>query len=178
MDFDSTYGLSEELATPEFVITRELAAPRELVFKAYTEVERLMQWWGPKGFTMLSATLELRPGGVFHYGMRAPNGAEMWGRWVFREIEVPQRLVFVVSFSAAAGGITPNPYISGWPLEMLSTTTFEQHALGTLLTVSAVPLNATMAEREVFESGYESMRQGFGGTFDQLAAYLATETKR
>ncbi len=60
---------------PEFSITRVFDAPRDLVWKAFTERERLMQWWGPKGFTMLDAKLDLRSGGVFLYGVRSPCGA-------------------------------------------------------------------------------------------------------
>ena len=62
----------------EFSFTRVFDAPRDLVWKAFTESERLMQWWGPKGFTMLVAKLDLRPGGVFHYSMRSPDGRAMY----------------------------------------------------------------------------------------------------
>jgi uncharacterized protein YndB with AHSA1/START domain len=178
MDFDSTFGLAEEFYTPEFVFTRELAAPRDMVFKAFTEADWLMRWWGPWGFTILYAKVDLRPGGEFHYGMRAPNGGEMWGRWVLREIVAPERLVFVASFSDAAGGITRNPYAPDWPQEMLCTTKFEELAGGTLLCVGAVPLNATMAQRTAFEDGYDSLHQGFKGTLDQLASYLASQVSK
>src|SRR5450432_1874612 len=87
----------------EFVISRTFDAPRSLVFNAWTDPEHLMKWWGPKGLTMLSSKLDLRPGGVFLYGMRTPDGRDMWGKWVFREIVTPQRLVFVVSFADADG---------------------------------------------------------------------------
>src|SRR5512143_3627345 len=56
------------VADGELVITRVLDAPRDLVWKAWTEPERLMHWWGPKGFVMQTVKLDLRPGGVFHYG--------------------------------------------------------------------------------------------------------------
>src|SRR5580704_13391744 len=80
--------LGERLATAgdEFAITRVFDAPREQVWKAFTESERLMRWWGPKGFTMQVAKLDLRPGGVFHYCMRSPDGRDMWGKFVYREI--------------------------------------------------------------------------------------------
>src|SRR5205823_4677268 len=83
----------------------------------WVEPDRLARWWGPKGFTMLSSTLDLRPGGIFHYGMRSPDGREMWGRWVFREVVAPERLVFVASFSDEAGGVTRHPFAPDWPLE-------------------------------------------------------------
>src|SRR5262245_13604342 len=131
----------------EFVVSRVFDAPRGLVFKAWTEEERLAQWWGPKGFTMCSCKLDLRPGGVFHYGMRAPNGAEMWGKWVFREVLAPERLVFVSSFSDQEGNTVRAPFSSDWPLGVLSTVTFIEHQGKTTITMRAVSLDATETER-------------------------------
>src|SRR5262245_11986036 len=156
-----------------FVITRVFDAPRELVFKAWTEAERLAQWWGPKDFTMLSCDLELRPGGALHYRMRAPNGAEMWGRWVFREIVKPERLVFVVSFSNSAGAITRAPFNPDWPLEVLSTGTFTEPEGRTPSAMEGGPIAGTGANVERFDSICGLMQQGWTGTLDQFADYLA-----
>src|SRR5205085_4388835 len=114
---------SSTTAAEEFTITRVFDAPRELVWKAITESERLMRWWGPKGFTMQVAQLDLRPGGVFHYSMRSPGGNDMWGKFVYREVVAPERLVFVNSFSDAEGNLTRNPFSPSWPLEILNTWT-------------------------------------------------------
>lgn len=95
------------------------------------------------------------------------------GRFVYREIVLPERLVFVVSFSNEPGGVTRHPFAANWPLEMLNTVTFETRGDKTLVTLTKVAINASDDERRVFQRGYESMKQGFGGTFDQLAAYLA-----
>jgi uncharacterized protein YndB with AHSA1/START domain len=157
----------------DFVITRNFDAPRELVFKAWTEAARLKEWWGPRGFEMLSLKLDLRSGGVFHYCMRAPNGSEMWGKFVYREIAAPERVVFVVSFSDVKGGLTRHPLSPSWPLEVLNTLTFTEHGGKTTLRLQSHPINATDEERKTFEAGHRSMQQGFGGTLDQLAAYLA-----
>ena len=81
-------------------------APRERVWKAWTEAEHLGNWWGPKGFDIVSVKLDLRPGGIFHYCLDRPEGQEMWGKFIFREIVPEQRLVFVVSFSDAEGGLS------------------------------------------------------------------------
>ena len=156
-----------------FVYTRVLAAPRELVFKAWTEQERLCRWWGPKGLRMETCRLDPRPGGLFHYLMRGPDGSEMWGRWVLREIVPPERLVFVNSFSDPEGGLSRHPMAPDWPAEMLLTVSFEEQDGRTIVTLRNEPINASEAERRVFEAGFDSMRQGFGGTFDQLAEYLA-----
>jgi uncharacterized protein YndB with AHSA1/START domain len=175
-----TAGTAKSNAAPnatacrEFVITRTFDAPRDLVWRAFTEAEHLKHWWGPKGFKMLSCKLDLQPGGVFHYGMQAPDGSVMWGKWVFREIFAPERLTIVISFSDANAGITRHPFAPVWPAEMLGTTTFTAHGRKTLLTSRTIAFNATADERNAFEAGFDSMEQGFTGTFDQLEAYLAT----
>jgi uncharacterized protein YndB with AHSA1/START domain len=160
-------------AAGEFVITRVFDAPRELVWKAFTEPERLLHWWGPKDFETLSCTVDLRPGGVFHYHLRSPDGQDVWGKFVYREIVAPERLVCIVSFSDEKGGIARHPFSPTWPLQILSTVTFVEHEGGTRLTVHWAPHAATESERETFEAGRDSMRQGWTGTLDQLAAYLA-----
>ena len=167
---------SKEATAPsdlEFVITRVFDAPRKLVWKAWTERERLMRWFGPKGFTMRAATLDFRPGGVFHYCLRSPDGQEIWGKFVYREIAAPERIVLVNSFSDEKGNLTHHPMSPTWPLEMLSTTTFTEHDGKTTITVRWAPLNATEFERKTFEAGHESMQKGWTGTLDQLAEYLA-----
>lgn len=155
-----------------FVITRVFDAPRDRVWKAWTEEERLKHWWGPQGFKVHTCKVDLRPGGVFLYGMTAPGGSQMWGKFVYREIVAPEKLVFIVSFSDPQGGVTRHPGSPGWPLEMLSTVTFEAQGGKTKVTVQWLPHNATEAERKTFDEGRDSMKQGWGGTLGQLADYL------
>jgi uncharacterized protein YndB with AHSA1/START domain len=155
-----------------FEITRVFDAPRDRVWKAWTEAERLKHWFGPKGFKTHTCKVDLRPGGVFHYGMKAPDGADVWGKFVYREIQAPKRLVFIVSFSDPKGGVTRHPGSPGWPLEMLSTVTFEEQGGKTKVTVQWLPHNATEAERKTFEEGRDGMKQGWTGTFEQFADYL------
>ena len=163
----------------DFVISRVFDAPRELVFKAFTEPERMKHWWGPKGFIVIAQTMDLRPGGMYHYGLKAPDGSTMWGRFVYREIAAPERIVLVNSFSDAKGGVTRHPLSASWPLELLSTFTFEDAGDGrTKLTISWLPINETDAERETFDRGRPSMTGGWSGTMEQLEAYLATLTGR
>jgi uncharacterized protein YndB with AHSA1/START domain len=158
----------------EFVIMRIFDAPRERVWRAWTEAKSLGKWWGPKGFDIVSVKLDLRPGGTFHYCLKSPEGQEMWGKFIFREIVPEQRLVFVVSFSDAEGGLARHPMSPDWPLMMLSTVTFADTGTGkTTITVKWVAYEATDKEREVFEAGKDSMRQGWTGTFDRLDDYLA-----
>jgi len=161
-----------ETPVEDFVISREFDAPRALVFKVWTQPEHLKQWFSPKGFTVLAAKMDLRPGGTYLYGMRTPDGKDMWGRWVLREIVAPERIVFINSFSDEKGGLTRHPFNPQWPLELLSTITFAERGARTTVTVRWAPLNATEVERKVFDAGRASMTQGWGGTMEQLGAYL------
>lgn len=159
----------------EFTISREFNAPRELVFNAWTEAERLAEWWGPKGFKIRVAKLDVRPGGVFHYSMTTPGGEDWWGRFVYREVVPPERMVFVSSFSDAEGGVTRAPFNPAFPLEVLSTITFTEHDGRTTITLRGVPLNASEEESKTFDGMVKSMQQGWTGTLDQLADYLGKQ---
>ncbi len=162
------------LAQKPFVISRTLDAPRELVFDVFTRPEEMKRWWGPKGFTVIASKMDLRPGGTYHYGMRAPDGTAMWGKFVYREIVRPQRIVLVNSFSNEDGGVTRHPVAPDWPLRMVTTFTFEDVGGGrTRFTTTWMPLDATEAECVTFDCGHDSMKQGWTGTLDQLEAHLA-----
>ena len=155
-----------------FVISRTFDASRDRVWKAWTEREQLLQWFGPKGFTMTTAKLDLRPGGTFHYCRCTPDGKEMWGKFVYRETVTPSRIVLVNSFSDAEGGLTRHPFSPTWPMEMLSTTTLAEEGGKTKLTIEWSPLNPTDEDRRTFDSSHDGMKQGWSGTFEHLADYL------
>ena len=161
-----------------FVLSRTFDAPRELVWKAFTEAELLAKWWGPKGFTVRVSKLDLRPGGLYHYCLRAPDGSDMWGRMAFREIAKPERLVWVNSFSDESGGVARHPGHLAWPLELLTTVTFEEKGGKTTLRIEWAPLGASEPEQKTFDENRPSMTMGWTGSLDQLAAVLAEETKR
>jgi uncharacterized protein YndB with AHSA1/START domain len=155
------------------IITRVFDAPRDLVWKAVTEAESLMHWWGPKGITPLTCEVDLRPGGTFRYSMRAPNGSVMWGKWVYGEIVAPESLVSVVSATDQEGNPMRNPMSPGHPLEVLFKMTLSERDGKTTMTISGTPYHATEEERKAFEAGLDFMEQGFDGTLGKLAAYLA-----
>jgi uncharacterized protein YndB with AHSA1/START domain len=158
----------------EFVISRVFDAPRELLWKCFTETRHLKEWWGPKGFKVIASKMNLRVGGTYHYGLRAPDGTAMWGKFTFREIIPQEKLVFISSFSDEGSGTSRHPLNKDWPLEMLSVFSFADEPGGrTRFTVRWQPYNATPAERQTFEAGRDGMQQGWNGTMDQLAAYLA-----
>jgi uncharacterized protein YndB with AHSA1/START domain len=168
--------VTETATTTDFTIARTFNAPRERVWKAFTSAEALGKWWGPKGSSIRVIAFDFRPGGIFHYAMAFQPGHDMYGRFIYREIEEPSRIVFVNSFSDANGGITRAPFPQlgdKWPLEVLNEMTFTEADGKTTISLRGGPINATEEERRTFASMADSMRQGFGGTFDQLEQYLA-----
>jgi len=142
------------------VIERVFDAPRSLVFKAWTDSERLARWWGPKGFTNPVCEIDARPGGAIRIVMRTPNGAEYPMKGVFREITDPERLVFTNIAIDAAGNLL---------IDGLTTVTFAEHGGKTKLTLhaSALALNAIAAAM------LEGMHAGWSESLDRLAEYLA-----
>ncbi|MGA3067563.1 MAG: SRPBCC domain-containing protein [Tepidisphaeraceae bacterium] len=110
----------------EVVITRMFDAPRELVWKAWTEQEMMAQWWGPRGFTNPVCKLDVRPGGSWHIVMKAPDGAEYPCGGVYREIIAHQRLAFTNDAVDKEGKIL---------LEGFTTVTFAEENGKTKLTL-------------------------------------------
>jgi len=158
----------------DFVMSRAFDAPRDLVWQCFTDPERMKEWWGPKGCKVVASKMDLRVGGTYHYGMKMPDGNVMWGKFVYREVTPPERLVFINSFSDENGGITRHPMSPSWPLELRTTFTFEEQPGGkTKLTLRWSTYNATAEEQKTFDEGVASMTQGWTGTLDQLTAYLA-----
>ena len=151
----------------EIIATRVLDAPRELVFDAWTRAEHVKRWWGPKGCTTPVCEIDLRPGGVFLRCMRSPEGQDFWVTGVFREVVVPERLVFTDSFADAEGNVLPaadDGSGSDVPVERLITVTFEEHAGSTRVTVRHDGLEPG-AERDL-----ES--QGWASGLESLAEYV------
>ena len=167
-------SVNSTISQSDFIISRAFDAPRALVWQAWTEEKHLQQWFGPKGVTIPVCKMDFRPGGSFHYCMRMPDGKEMWGKWLFREIVVAERLVLINCFSDANGGITRHPMSASWPLEMLSTTTFTEQNGKTTVTLRWAAHNATEEERRTFNTSHDGMNQGWTGTFEQLENYLVT----
>jgi len=162
-----------EKGSSQLTLTRVFNAPRELVFKAFTEADRMAKWWGPKGSEITIKKLDLRPGGVFHYSMAFGDNT-IWGLFIYREIVAPVRLVFVNCFSDKDGNKARSPFHPVWPLEILNTFTFTKQDGKTTLTIIGGPINASQQEVEAFEANIGNLQTGFKGTFDALDEYLAT----
>ena len=147
-------------AERELVITRIFDAPRELVFKAWTDPRHVAQWWGPKGFTNPVCEMDVRPGGALRIVMRAPDGADHAMKGVFREVVEPERLVFT-NIAVDAQGNTL--------LEGLTIVTFAEHGGKTKLTLqtSAAGVAAEAAQM------LAGMEQGWTQSLDRLEDCLA-----
>lgn len=110
-------------------ITRLFDAPRELLWKAWTEPEHFKKWWGPKHFTSPVSTINLRVGGRYLHCMRGPDGRDYWSTGVYREIVPPERIAFTDSFADEKGNIVPASHYGmpgDWPLELHVTVVFEE----------------------------------------------------
>lgn len=168
--------LGERVANPPFIISRTFDGPRDLFFELWTRSEHLAHWWGPKGSKVSSFTNDLRPGGVMHYALRMPDGMELWGRWVYREIVPPERLAFINSFADREGNLQQNPWDESWPAEMLTVVTFDERDGRTKVTVESQAIDASDVQRRTFAENHGSMEQGWGGSFEQLADYVAARS--
>jgi uncharacterized protein YndB with AHSA1/START domain len=155
-----------------FVLTRTFDAPRALVWEVFTKAEHLKHWMGPGG-ALSHATVDLKPGGLFHYGMAMPNGQVAWGKWTFVEIVPPEKLVVLVAFSDADRGITVHPMSATWPLETRSVMTLTEKDGKTTLRLEWTAYNATAEQQATFDAAHDSMNQGWGGTMAALETYLA-----
>ena len=140
------------------IITRIFDAPRELVWKAWTEPERMVKWQGPRGFTSTVERSDFRPGGAFRIHMRGPENDEHWTQGVFREIVAPQRLVMAGCWADAQGRpVGP---------ETTVTVTLENLGARTQLTLHQALFESVTA-RDAHNGGWNS-------SLDCLAEYLAT----
>ncbi len=144
----------------ELVLTRVFDAPRELVFKAWTDPKHVAQWWGPHGFTNPVCELDVRPGGAIRMHMRGPDGTLYPMTGVYEEIVEPKRLVF----TSAAQDEEGNPLF-----EVLSTVTFAEQGSTTTLTVKARVVKST-AEGAPYLEGMEA---GWTQSLERLETHLA-----
>lgn len=156
------------------IVTRELNAPRQLVFDAWTQTEHLNNWMFPKkGFTCEYISANITPGGSSLHKMTAPNGHEMWLLTKYEVVDSPGRLVFRQYISNEVGDILPNTQMPNWPKEMRATIQLDEIDGGkTKLQLIWEPVDPTQAEAETFEASRD--QDGWGSGLDQLTAYLET----
>lgn len=155
------------VADREVLITRVFDAPRDLVFRAWTDPAHLKRWFAPTGCTVQFARLDIRPSGAFHSCIRSPAG-DCWCSGVYREIVAPERIVFTMAVAdknghliePAAAGMDPD-----WPRETLVTVIFAERAGKTTVTLRQT-VSEALAKRTGAHPSWLSM-------LDRLAEGLA-----
>jgi uncharacterized protein YndB with AHSA1/START domain len=148
----------------EITMTRVFDAPRELVFKAWTDPEQLARWWGPHGFTNPVCETDPRPGGRWRIDMRGPDGTIYPNKGRYLEVVVPERIVYTddVDDDATAWGDAPPP-------STVQTVTFEDVGGGTRVTV-VVRVDSVEARDAMIEMGAVI---GWTESMERLEALLA-----
>lgn len=142
----------------EISMSRTFDAPRELVFKAFTDPELIPRWWGQRATTTIVDKLDVRPGGEWRFIQRQDDGTEYGFRGEFIEIVPPERLVQTFEFEPMPGHIVTD------------TATFEEHDGKTTVTTMS-RFNSKEDRDGMLQSGMES---GAAESYDQLAELLAT----
>ena len=149
----------------EIVITRVFDAPRELVWRAWTEPELVKKWWGPASFTAPVIQIDLRVGGKYLWSMRSDGRMEFWYIGVYREIVPPELIVLTQSMSDEHGNVISDGMPDGMAMEHLLTVTFEERDGKTTMILRHVGMPAgEMAE---------GAAGGWNESFDKLATALA-----
>ncbi|KFN51533.1 SRPBCC family protein [Arenimonas composti] len=155
----------------ELVISRRFAAPRERIWRAWSEAAALARWWGPPQRRTTVEALDFRPGGRFLF--RMDDGVDAWHAVLrYLAIEAPDRIQYDAAFCDAAGEAVPPPFDADWPLWIRYTVTFAEADGVTTLRLHGAAHAASDTQRAVFAGNFESMRGGFGASFARLQALL------
>jgi uncharacterized protein YndB with AHSA1/START domain len=144
---------------PTIVITRTVDAPRELVWKVWTDAKHIALWWGPNGFTNTIHSMDVKPGGEWRYIMHGPDGTNYPNRIVYREVVKPERLVYDHSGDEVGDIHT-----------FRATITFAEREAKTQIRMASV-FPSVAARDAVLKFGAV---EGGEQTLDRLAAYLPT----
>jgi len=144
----------------EIVLTRTFAAPRALVFEAWTKAEHVRHWYGCAAFDLVVCEIDFRVGGNYCFTMRTPEGVEHTMAGVYREIERPSRIVCTEHYET-----------TGFRTEdAIVTIAFDE--IDGRTTMTSTVLHPNRAQRDGhLNSG---MEHGAGETYDRLADYIAT----
>lgn len=156
---------------PSYVLERVFEAPRELVWKAWTDPKLLARWYGPNVETIIHE-LDVRPGGVWLNEMKWGDQSH-YQRAEFTEVVEPERLVCLMSNADADWNIAPNPNMPDWPRVLLTTVTFEATGDKTKMRLNWMPHEATAAEIACFAAAMDGMGKGWGAGMAVLEELLA-----
>jgi uncharacterized protein YndB with AHSA1/START domain len=156
---------------PTYVLERVFDAPRELVWKTWTDPELLPRWYGPNVETIIHL-LELKPGGLWLVEMKWAGNSH-YQRVEYTEVTPPERLVWLHSNSDAHWNIIPSPMMTDWPRVLLTTVTLEEDAGRTRMRLTWVPHEASEAEIACFAAAIDRMGKGWDAGMKLLAELLA-----
>jgi len=156
---------------PTYVLERVFDAPRELVWKTWTDAELLPRWYGPRVETIVHR-LDVKPGGLWLGEMKWGDNSH-YQRVEYTEVTPPERLVWLHSVSDADWNITANPMMPDWPRVLLTTVTFEEDNGQTKMRLTWVPHEASEVETACFTAALDGLNKGWGAGMELLAELLA-----
>jgi uncharacterized protein YndB with AHSA1/START domain len=146
----------------EIVTTRDINAPRDLVFEAHSSCEHLSKWWGPRRYEVADCEVDFRPGGAWRMVHRGSEGQEFGFHGEFREIVPPERITWTFEYEGMPGHVS------------VQTVSFEEHDGVTTITSTAV--FDSMEDRDgMLQSG---MEEGAAESMDRLEEYLEVLQER
>ena len=153
---------------PEYKLDRIFDAPRELVWRAWTDPKLLHRWYGPNVETIIHQ-FDLQPGGSWLNEMKWGSNS-MFSKMVFQEVVRPSLLVWHhYSFTDSEWNIAPNPKMADWPRKLLTTVAFEELGDKTNVRLTQIPMEATDAEIACFAAAMAGMNQGWGAGYAIMA---------
>ncbi len=156
---------------PEYLIDRTFDAPRELVWRAWTDPDVLQRWYGP-GVETIIHKFDLQPGGSWLNEMKM-GGNSNFQKVVFQEVTQPEILVWHhYSSTDSEWNITTNPMMADWPRLLLTTVKFEDVGDKTNVRLTQVPMEATDAEIACFAQAMAGMDNGWGSGYAILDELL------
>ncbi|MCF6285702.1 MAG: SRPBCC domain-containing protein [Candidatus Hydrogenedentes bacterium] len=156
---------------PEYLIDRVFDAPREMVWRAWTDPELLHRWYGP-GVETTVHQFDLKSGGSWLNEMKWGDKSD-FSKMVFQEVTEPERLVWHHSSTDSDWDIITNPMMPDWPRVLLTTVTFAAIGDKTKVRLTQVPLEATDAELACFAGAMANMDHGWGAGYKVLDEVLA-----
>lgn len=155
-----------------FTTSREYQFPVSTVFDFFSNEELFAQFWGSPGIPMKVAEANIIPGGLFHYYSELPDGGKMYGILKYGDIVYDESIEIISGFSDENQAWLRHPMAANWPLETKTIISFAETENGCTVTFAGHPINANAEEIALFESAFDGLTQGFGGTFNQLQAAL------
>ena len=161
---------------PEYSLNRVFDAPRELVWRAWTDPELLNRWYGP-GVETVIHQFDLEPGGCWLNEMKFGENSN-YQKVVFQEVSHPEKLVWHHCSADSDWNIAANPMMPDWPRVLLTTVIFEEMGDQTKVRLSQVPLDATDAEIACFGQMMAGMDKGWGSGYtiiDEIIAELQAD---